>query len=487
MRAEHGYVIYLRREQIPKIDLNLGSTSKIIARELRSTMITVSPRLRRLHNNSETKMPLAALNRGIYSRRTLKKIGLIRVIVDLVESAIRTVRFVTSPRAWLPDFVENEKALGIRVGDIIFDNLIRSDLGFLEPRRAKFRLFKLFFRVRFIVRWFGDLNRGAQVRASCVSSLAPLEAAILARVSVAAGIPVYVIGSDLVKRCDSLSDLRQGFTWVSEEEVNSVAHVVGWEAAVDKYLESRVSPVRQDVESISFGVQDVEKAFRGKQVLSLRAFRANHIPEKRSTKPVVMVSLHCFSDFPHHAGNLLFLDYYSAFTETLEMIAENNDVNWIVKPHPSRTRHGEDGLVEDYLSSKSYSNVILWPEEVSTLSALEWATGFVTVNGTIGIEAACFGKPVLIGGSSNYGHLGFSMVPSTKEEYRMQILQAHTWLPLTGVQVTQARKAMYRYHNLGAQQAGYVAAGHQSNSALRGERVNLSDLTSGKIRKIWLS
>jgi capsule polysaccharide export protein KpsC/LpsZ len=248
-----------------------------------------------------------------------------------------------------------------------------------------------------------------------------------------------------------------------------------------------VSPATQSAESISFGARDIEKAFRNKQLISLKAFRAKYIPEQRADKPIVVVSLHCFSDFPHHAGNLLFLDYYSAFTETMEMIAENHEVNWFVKPHPSRRLYGEDDLVEEYLQAGGFANVKLWPAELSTLSALEWAGCFVTVNGTIGLEAACFGKPVLLGGSSNYGHLGFSMSPSTRAEYHAAILQAHKWAPLTKDQVSKARRALYRYHNLGTEKPADIKVKSEFSSDIRSSQIDLSCLVRGEVSKLWLS
>ena len=63
--ADEAYVIYLRREDVPTLDSHLASTSELIARELRSSLIAVSARRRTLDKNNEVMFPLGSSNLSI--------------------------------------------------------------------------------------------------------------------------------------------------------------------------------------------------------------------------------------------------------------------------------------------------------------------------------------------------------------------------------------------------------------------------------------
>lgn len=480
MKKEEQCVVFLRRENHQELNENLRELAGLLARELGTETLSITTNRDRRKVDSSAERPGIPPDVPIYSWQNIRALGLVAFGAEIAMSLGGAFRWAFSSKSRLLEFVSCGKVHGVRVGDIVFDSIIRHDLSFLHPRREGLKFFMWILRARITIRWFHKFSSNRQVRAVCVTSLSSLEAGVLARVSLASGTPVYVAGLRLVRRFDSLRDLCRGFYWVSDEEVDNLAEVDGWERKVEEYLETRTSSNKDPVPTTMPGNQDVEKAFRAKRLVSLDTFFYQFIDPDFPPAPPIVVSLHCFSDMPHHAGNLLFLDFYSAFTETMEMIAENDRVRWIVKPHPSRGRYGEESLVEDFLQKKNYRNVSLWPDKVSMLSALNWARGFVTVNGTIGIEAACFGKPVLLAGSSYYGHLGFNIVPLNKDEYRQQILQAHDWPPLSKEQKEKARKALHRYHNLGGTRRAHNAIDRKAESS------PFLPVARGDVRKAWL-
>jgi hypothetical protein len=61
--------------------------------------------------------------------------------------------------------------------------------------------------------------------------------------------------------------------------------------------------------------------------------------------------------------------------------------------------------------------------DISTYSFFELTDYCLTVRGTIGIEMACYGVPVLTAGTGRYSHLGFTIDSGTREEYLNRVTQ----------------------------------------------------------------
>jgi hypothetical protein len=69
----------------------------------------------------------------------------------------------------------------------------------------------------------------------------------------------------------------------------------------------------------------------------------------------------------------------------------------------------------------------------------------VTVRGTVGIEAACFGVPVLTAGTGRFDRLGFTLDSASKQEYIEKLAGAEL-LPLpTDKQTELARRYAYGF------------------------------------------
>lgn len=483
-------VLVLARADHPVKNHNLFQGSMELARELDSTLVGVSSRIGGHPDPTPNGTNTPVRVEKIYSAKTLKKLGFAGIVWSLLSSGYQTFRVVIGAKSRRREIVMNYVTLGISTGDVIYDNVIRNNLSFIRFRRSLRKLFTYDVRVRFAILWFRKILATEDIRALCISSFAPLEESVLARVAVSEGIPVFVGGGKLFGRYVSFGEIKRGYHWLSREEVAEVSLDTNWASTVDNYLSQRFSEFSQTKSSGFLGLRDLEEAYRGKKVVDFDSFVSLRPSQMTETKPVVVVSLHCFSDYPHNSGDLLFLDHFEAFIETIEIISENDSVNWVIKPHPSAHLYGEVGLAEDYVvrKQKRFKNLSLWPSEISMRSALNWAHGFVTVNGTIGMEAACFGKPVLLGGSSSYGHLGFSMVPESIKSYRAHLMNAQYWSPLAKNEIVLARQALYCAHNLGDMpKVGSNVVGYSKYLADEDKSEDLARLARGEIRKVWMS
>jgi hypothetical protein len=80
---------------------------------------------------------------------------------------------------------------------------------------------------------------------------------------------------------------------------------------------------------------------------------------------------------------------------------------------------------------------------ISTYSLFQIADYVITVRGTVGIEAALFGVPVLTAGTGRYDSRGFTIDSSTRDEYRTRLATLETCPPMTEEQIALAEKYAY--------------------------------------------
>jgi hypothetical protein len=81
--------------------------------------------------------------------------------------------------------------------------------------------------------------------------------------------------------------------------------------------------------------------------------------------------------------------------------------------------------------------------DVSTYSLFQTADYVVTVRGTVGIEAALFGIPVVTAGTGRYDRRGFTLDSPTREEYLRKLATLHTYERLSRQQVEFAERYAY--------------------------------------------
>ena len=132
----------------------------------------------------------------------------------------------------------------------------------------------------------------------------------------------------------------------------------------------------------------------------------------------------------------LFRNYEEWFIRTVRAACANDHVNWIIKIHPAnigkRVREGFQEEIAEVAALHTHvgdlpSHVHLMPadSDISTLSLFEVMDYCLTVAGTVGVEAARLGIPVLTGGMGPYSHKGFTIDSNSREEYLARISNIH--------------------------------------------------------------
>lgn len=183
---------------------------------------------------------------------------------------------------------------------------------------------------------------------------------------------------------------------------------------------------------------EVGTQFNKKAIDKATLFRRLGLDPSRKT---AVIFPHIFWDATFFWGEDLFENYEDWFLQTVRAACRNDQVNWIIKVHPANlVKNRRDGVASEHSEiaairkaiGKLPQHVQIMPAEteVSTLSLFGMIDCCITVRGTVGIEAACFGVPVLTAGTGRYDHLGFTIDSESREEYLHRLASVHQIRPL---------------------------------------------------------
>jgi len=153
-------------------------------------------------------------------------------------------------------------------------------------------------------------------------------------------------------------------------------------------------------------------------------------------KKIAVIFSHILWDGTFFWGEDLFRNYEDWLIETVKAAAENKAVNWLIKVHPANmvkdARDGCKGEPSEVTAIKkhigrlpSHIKVVASHHPMNTFSLFETMDYCVTVRGTIGIEAASFGIPVLTAGTGRYDRKGFTCDSENQADYLYRIKNIH--------------------------------------------------------------
>ncbi len=186
-----------------------------------------------------------------------------------------------------------------------------------------------------------------------------------------------------------------------------------------------------------------------KQILSRDATR-RELGLSRDRK-VAVIFPHILWDGSFFYGEDLFQDYTEWFVETIKAACANDRVQWVVKLHPAHvvkaTQEGRPGrpaelaVLEGIVDKLPPHVTLLQPDApISTYSLFQIADYVITVRGTVGIEAALFGVPVVTAGTGRYDGRGFTLDSSTRDEYIARLSKLETYPRMTQDQIELAER-----------------------------------------------
>lgn len=170
-------------------------------------------------------------------------------------------------------------------------------------------------------------------------------------------------------------------------------------------------------------------------------------------KKTAVIFSHVLWDATFFFGVNLFDDYEQWLIETVKAACENVQLNWVVKIHPDyvwKLKMLGGGQARDHLAVQANVGAlpkhvtVLHPDtDLSTGSLFEVMDYCLTVRGTIGIEASCFGIPVLTAGTGRYAGLGFTIDSDSPAEYLQRLRHLHDVPRMSPQQTELARRHAY--------------------------------------------
>jgi len=168
-------------------------------------------------------------------------------------------------------------------------------------------------------------------------------------------------------------------------------------------------------------------------------------------KKTAVVFAHLFWDATFFWGRDLFGTYEAWFKAVARVAARNPGLNWVFKVHPANlVKSRRDGYAGEPSESVALREVLgalpahvkLMPADhpVSTFSLFDAMDYCLTVRGTVGLEAACFGIPTITAGTGRYDRKGFTVDPETPEDYLARLDRLGEIPPLSPAQTELARR-----------------------------------------------
>ena len=192
------------------------------------------------------------------------------------------------------------------------------------------------------------------------------------------------------------------------------------------------------------------------------------IPQKDINKKVIAVYISNWFDVPHLFGMNRFLDILEWTKATIEEASKNEEVIWLIKPHPAEEWYAGPSLQES-LAIDFPSNIILLPNNYSGKSVMESSDALITFHGTSAIEFASSGKPVLVADKGWYHDCDFVLYPKSREDY-LNILKTN-WFENVNVQRTKEKARLF-------------AGVYFGMTSWQGRAILPDDVDKEKIRKI---
>ena len=184
-----------------------------------------------------------------------------------------------------------------------------------------------------------------------------------------------------------------------------------------KYLEQREAGVATDINARYAFRPDLRQTSR----IAAREALGGQVG-----RPLVIVYAHVWCDFPHTFAMSNFTDFLDWMHFTIKEISLLNNVDWVLKPHPTEPWYGGFRLKDVVDNLPPHIRII--PEATDSLTAMLAADAIVTVHGTIGLEAAAHGLRVITADRSFYSDWDFVHVARSRDEFA-QLLRSIESLP----------------------------------------------------------
>lgn len=332
--------------------------------------------------------------------------------------------------------VKNMKIFGLRIGKDIYEDILRtSSLSTIHSCRNKIVLKKMLH-----ILW-------AMYSLKAFYKKFPAEFAVMDDFAYheAAFIKLYNLLGTKVVACSNWGYEEISFTHDGEIRKRMIKS--------QELYQTLLKTVKD--EDVIVAEQLIKERFQGKngREIDRGAFLDKKILDKEEmiellgldpNRKSIIIMAHTFTDAVFNYGDYYFRDYYDWLEKTLEIAEKVDNVNWILKPHPTRSAYNEsEDSIEDMYIRHKKDHIFMVNDDISGVSIKEIADVVVTIGGNAGAEYACFGIPAVIVGKPWYAGFGYTIEPKTYREYENCLCNIGGIEKLNSEQVIIAKKLFF--------------------------------------------
>ncbi len=319
------------------------------------------------------------------------------------------------------DDLLNLKIDKIEVGRAIYENYIRnSNTAYIS--NIDFKILYFLSESYYLINFTQNLIKNNKYKYAIISERQFIPSNIIFQVSLKLGVKVIsrISGPKKigVSICSSFKDknkseIRLGNKMFNSLKKNKVKYSHLGYSIVKKLLDGKVMNFDRNI-SKNYFLNDKKKKKKISDFFEITGLDKN--------------KKNCFI-FSHNLldGNLfgktrvIYYDYLTWLRETLNYINKlnNNNINWIIKEHPSD--YGfikmQTNTLNEFNKIITSKNIKFFPKNIKNSIIREIADCVVTLGGSVGMEYPCFGIPSINSAGIFYSGYGFTNDFNNKKEY----------------------------------------------------------------------
>jgi len=340
--------------------------------------------------------------------------------------------------------INSLKFKNILIGDLIYDTYIRTGHKFLNPR-FDLKLLNIFYKTIFRIFKIEKILNENKVKYIIVGTYTyAYNDAISIRIGIKKKIKVLEAGGNILYDYTS-SVLKNGNDFcLIEKKIHKIKKIAK-EDIINKFLKERSLGKKnlKHTRNIDIKIQNFNEKFTKEKLLAKLNLKEKKI------KKIILFASHKFSESPHAKGKLIFRDYFDQFKKTLRYIEKKNfiDVLWLFKAHPSSGEFNEQNIVAKEIKELRNEKIRMCPKKLNSHELSKFCDLVITSRGTIGLEFASQGKPVLITGNAAYSKRNITIEPKSKKEYFKTLDNINNLKPLKYDKTLLAKKILYFLEN----------------------------------------
>lgn len=326
----------------------------------------------------------------------------------------------------------NIKYKKINIGKLIYDDILHSNIDCYTVEKIKWAHIKLILKALIYVTKYETLIECNNVDIVLVSHNEYIQYGMLSVAALSQKKKIVTVNDVEVSKYEVPKELywhkrfNESITDTLQKIDNEELKIEG-----ENYLNERMYG--------SSGLFDTKNAFGNK-----RRYTRKDLSDcfSHNNNNNVFIFMHVFSDAPHLSDMNMYRDYYDWIVDTVDTIRTIKNVNWYIKVHPAAYLYGETGRIREILQIDNCDNIFFVPDDFNAASIQDVADAVVTCQGTVGIEAACMGIPVIVTGEPFYATFGFTLCPKTKIQYHKMLCRCNQIKKLSEEKIEKANAVM---------------------------------------------